>query len=218
MPGAPIACYDIAFAISVLMRIQVRHPEGNMPVSSPDAATKTMIDNMPEKTGRSLDQWLKLLRGRKFEKHGDIVRWLKGEHGVTHGFANLIAHMHRNAGAVGGGANGGLVEAQYRGARAELRPIYDAIIKKVTSFGDDVQVAPKKTYVSLRRRKQFALIQPSTKDRIDVGIQLKGMTASGRLEFSGSFNAMVSHRVRITKKSEIDAELVGWLRQAYDAA
>lgn len=183
-----------------------------------DAATRTMIDNLPDKTGKSLEQWHKLLSKQRFEKHGEIVKWLKSEHGVGHGFANLIAHMHRDASSGGQASEDDLVDAQYKGAKADLRPIYEALVKKVAAFGKDVEVSPKKTYVSLRRSKQFALIQPSTKDRVDVGINLKGSKASGRLEASGSFNAMVSHRVRVTSKSDVDAELVGWLRKAYDAS
>jgi hypothetical protein len=186
--------------------------------TSPDAATQTMINNLPEKTGRSLDQWLELLSKQTFEKHGEIVKWLKSEHGVTHGFANLIAHMHRAGGAGGIGGGPDLVASQYEGPKAGLKPIYDALVKTVQAFGKDVEIAPKKTYVSLRRSKQFALIQASTKDRIDVGINLKGTAPSGRLEASGSFNAMVSHRVRVTSRKDVDAELKSWLRKAYDAA
>ena len=86
------------------------------------------------------------------------------------------------------------------------------------TLGDDVGIAPKKAYVSLRRNKQFAIIQPSTKSRIDVGINLKGVEPEGRLEKSGSFNAMVSHRVRITSPKEVDAELEHWLKSAYEDA
>ena len=82
--------------------------------------------------------------------------------------------------------------------------------------GGDLEVAPKKAYVSLRRNKQFGIIQPSTKTRVDVGINLKGEPAQGRLEESGSFNAMVSHRVRVSDPKEVNKELLGWLRQAYD--
>ncbi len=81
-----------------------------------------------------------------------------------------------------------------------------------------MEVAPKKSYVSLRRKKQFAILQPSTKDRLDVGINLKGHETTDRLEAAGSFNAMVSHRVRVTRKSDINAELKRWLREAYKAA
>jgi hypothetical protein len=85
----------------------------------------------------------------------------------------------------------------------------------VAKFGGDVEVAPKKAYVSLRRSKQFAIIQPSTKTRVDVGINLKGVAAGPRLEASGSFNAMVGHRVRLSARGEVDQELIGWLQQAY---
>ena len=189
-----------------------------MPTSSPDKAAQTMIDNLPEKTGKSLEQWLKLLARQGLEKHGEMVKWLKSEHGVTHGFANLIAHSYRNS--TGGESAGASdpVESQYAGAKAALRPIYDEIIKVVSRFGKDVEIAPKKSYVSLRRNKQFALIQPSTKTRVDVGVNLKGHASTDRLEDSGSFNSMVSHRVRITKKAEVDAKLKSWLKKAYEAA
>ncbi len=185
--------------------------------NSPDAATQTMINNLPEKTGKSLEQWLAMLKKQSFAKHGEIVKWLKGDHGVTHGFANLIAHSHLNASS-GASSEDDLVEAQYSKAKADLRPIYDKIIKMVSAFGKDVEVSPKKTYVSLRRNKQFALVQPSTKDRVDVGINLKGHDTTDRLEASGSFNAMVSHRVRITSAKDVNAELKSWLKKAYDAA
>lgn len=189
-----------------------------MPMSSPDAAAQTMINNLQEKTGKSLDQWLKILAKQRFEKHGEIVKWLKSEHAVTHGFANLIAHMHRDAVASDSEGEVDLVGVQYKGPKAGLRPVYDAIIKVVSSLGTDVEVAPKKAYVSIRRSKQFALVQPSTKDRVDVGINLKGQPPTARLEKSGSFNTMVSHRVRVTKKGEVDADLKRWLKKAYDAA
>ena len=88
----------------------------------------------------------------------------------------------------------------------------------MAAFGDDVELAPKKTYVSLRRKKQFGLVQPSTATRVDVGLNLEGRATSERLEASGSFNAMVTHRVRLSSAADVDASLLGWLREAYDAA
>lgn len=181
------------------------------------SAAQTMLDNIPEKTGKSLDQWKSILRKSKLEKHGEMMKLLKSDHGVTHGFANLIVHQFREPSS-GGDKSTDLITDQYKGAKADLRPIYDAVIKIVTSFGKDVDVSPKKTYVSLRRSKQFALIQPSTRDRVDIGINLKGKAAKGRLEKSGSFNAMVSHRVRVTAAKDVNAELKKWLRNAYEAA
>ena len=72
--------------------------------------------------------------------------------------------------------------------------------------------------MALRRNKQFGIVQPSTKTRVDVGINLKGVEPTERLEASDSFNSMVSHRVRVTDATQIDDELIGWLRQAYDMA
>jgi predicted transport protein len=184
--------------------------------STPEQQAQTMIDNLPAKTGKSLSEWLEICRRSGLAKHGELVGHLKAEHGMTHGFANLVAHKWREQ-AEGGGTDDP-VAAQYAGAKAALKPIYDALATTVAAFGKDVELAPKKTYVSLRRKKQFALIQPSTKTRVDVGINLKGAPPTDRLESSGSFTAMVSHRVRVTDPSQVDAELAAWLRQAYDAA
>ncbi len=178
-----------------------------------------MIANMKEKTGKTLAQWIAIAKKSGEEKHGQVVKHLKAEHGLTHGFANLVAHKYLKSDA--GSADGGdeaLVAAQYAGPKAELKPIYDALIKAATALGKDVEVAPKKTYVSLRRKKQFALIQPSTKTRVDLGINFKDEPAKDRLEKSGSFNAMVSHRVKLEKPGDVDKDVKAWLKKAYSQA
>ena len=179
---------------------------------------QAMIDALPDKTGRPLDAWLSHLAGLELAKHGDVMKHLKGEHGVTHGYANLITQYHRGRAATLAKGEDHLVANQYGGAKAELRPIYDRIAKVAQGLGADVELAPKKTYVSLRRRKQFGLVQPSTRTRVDVGLTLSDVEAGDRLEVSGSFNAMVTHRVRVSRPSEVDDELVGWLRAAYEQA
>ena len=186
-------------------------------MATPDEQAATMVANLPEKTGKSLEEWKVLLGSSGLSKHGEMVALLKKEHGVTHGFANLIVHEFRGCVVSTPAPAGDLVEAQYKGKEA-LRPLYDRIMKEVAGFGSDIEVAPKKAYVSLRRKKQFALLQPSTKTRLDVGIKLKGVDPEGRLEASGSFNAMVTHRVRVADPAEVDADLIGWLRKAYEAA
>ena len=183
---------------------------------SPEEMAQSMIDNLPEKTGKSLEEWLNITRAAGLDKHGQIVKMLKTDHGMTHGYANLVAAKTLETGPAATEAD--LVGAQYSGPKADLRPIYDALLGEVERFGDDVEISPKKTYVSLRRDKQFGLIQPSTKTRVDVGINLKGVEPTDRLEASGSFNAMVSHRVRLTDKGQVDSELIGWLRRAYEAS
>ena len=181
-----------------------------------EAATQTMIENLEKNTGKSLAEWVKIARASGFEKHGQIVKFLKSEHGFTHGFANLVAIKARET-ADSPQTDDDLVDAQYSGKEG-LRPIHDALIAAINQFGDDVVISPKKAYVSLRRNKQFGLIQPSTKIRVDVGINLEGDVIGGRLEKSGSFNSMVSHRVRLTSIDEVNDALIGWLRQAYDQA
>ncbi len=186
---------------------------------TPEEMANTMIANMKEKTGKTLEQWLTVAKKTGAEKHGQIVKALKVDHGMTHGYANLVAHKLLKSDA-GSAAEAGtdLVNAQYAGPKADLKPIYDALIKAVNAFGKDVEVAPKKSYVSLRRNKQFALVQPSTRTRVDLGINLKDEPAAGRLEKSGSFNAMVSHRVRLEKAADVDKDVKAWLKKAWQEA
>ena len=191
--------------------------------SSPADLAATMIANLKAKTGKTLAQWLKVCKTSKLEKHGEIVKYLKDEHGMTHGFANMVVLEYRS-GAATAAANpdpldeDGLIDSQYAKGKEALRPMYDAIVAMVRKFGDDVEIAPKKSYVSLRRSKQFAIVQPSTRTRLDVGINLKDQPPTDRLEASGSFNSMVSHRVRIGDKKEVNAELKKWLLKAYKAS
>jgi hypothetical protein len=166
---------------------------------------------------RTLDEWVKLVKASGLTAHGKIVALLKADHAVSHGYANLIAHKALRSDAASSGSEDDLVAAQYSGARAAVKPIYDEIMLQVRRFGEDVEVSPKKTYVSLRRAKQFALLQPAA-SRMDVGIKLTGIAPTARLEPSGSFNAMVTHRVRVGSTGEVDAQLVGWLREAYEQA
>lgn len=180
-------------------------------------ATASMIANLPEKTGKSLDAWLSIVAKAKLAKHGEIVKMLKTDHGMTHGFANLVAHK---ALASDAGSHDGddLLAAQYAGPKAALKPIYDKLAKMAEGFGKDVEFAPKKAYMSLRRSKQFALIQPSTATRLDLGLNLKGVAPSGKLEAAGTWNAMCTHRVKLASAADVDADVKAWLKQAYDAA
>lgn len=181
-----------------------------------EAATAKMIANLEANTGRSLDQWVGAALASGHAKHGQIVAWLKADHGLGHGYANLVAHkaLASDAGSL---ADDELTAAMFAGPKAAMRPAYDKAADFVRSLGE-VEFAPKKGYVGLRRNKQFALLQPSTKDRLDVGINLKGVEPEGRLEKAGSWNAMVTHRVRVGSADEVDAELEGWLRRAWEAA
>lgn len=178
-----------------------------------DKALQTMIANMPEKTGKSLEEWIAILKTKTFTKHSEAVKFLKQEHSVTHGFANTIVHLSKND----SNETPDLIANQYKG-KEDLKVIYDVLKKHIEAFGDDIEFAPKKAYVSVRRKKQFAIIQPSTKTRVDLGLNIKGKDAEGALEASGSFSAMCTHRVRINKDSTVNQQIINWLQEAYEKA
>ena len=185
--------------------------------TSPEQAMASMIANMKANTGKTLEEWVAIAKKSKPEKHGEIVRLLKAEHGIGHGFANLVAHSARGS-LTPTTPDGNPAAGQYDGAKAALKPIYDKLVSICEGFGKDVELSPKKGYVSLRRSRQFATIHPSTATRVDLGIKLKDVPPKGRLEAAGSWNGMVTHRVRLEKAEDVDAEVKAWLRQAYDAA
>src|SRR4051812_7118477 len=124
---------------------------------SPEESLAAMVANFAAKTGKTMDQWLTVAAKSGRARHGEIVKYLKAEHGLTHGYANQVA-LRAVAAANPAPADADPVAAQYAGAKAALRPIYDALLKAIRRFGGDVEVSPKKAYVSLRRSKQFAII------------------------------------------------------------
>lgn len=178
-----------------------------------DKALQTMIDNMPEKTGKSLQEWKKVLTEKAFEKHGQGVKFLKEEHGVTHGFANTIVTLSKEE----NNSEAELVTQQYEGKEV-LKPIYEKLLGVMKSFGSDVVITPKKGSVSIIRKKQFALIKPATKTRIDLGLKIKDKDTTDRLGNSGPFGTMCTHRVQLTEVNEVDDELKRWLQEAYEKA
>lgn len=178
-----------------------------------DKALITMIENMPEKTGKSLEDWKKILNLKSFTKHGEAVKFLKVEHGVSHGFANTIVTLSKDKNET----PEELLRNQYQG-KENLQPIYERLIEVVKKFGNDVIVTPKKGSVSIIRKKQFALIKPSTKTRIDLGLKLLGKDLTERLENSGPFGTMCTHRVQISSIEHVDKELKEWLTEAYEKA
>ena len=176
-----------------------------------------MEQGLLEKTGKSLDEWKTIVGKEKLEKHGDIMKFLKGTHGLTHGYANFVTLKYREADAGSHDADD-LVNAQYSKGKEGLKPIYELLIKEISAFGNDIEIAPKKAAVSLRRKRQFALIQPSTKTRIDLGLKLNDASLTDRLENSGPFGTMCTNRIRLSDISEVDGELLGWIKEAYDQA
>jgi hypothetical protein len=194
-------------------------------MASVEDGIAAQIRNIEARYGRPLSEWFGLIAASGLTKHTEVVAMLKAEHGMAHGAAHRVSLLSRQAAAPGAAsgpaaaAPGEVADALYAGKKASLRPLHDQLMAEILGLGPDVSLAPKKGYVSLRRpRKQFAMIQPSGAGRIDLGLILPDIPAADRLEPSGSFNALFTHRVRVTSADDLDDALAGWLAAAYAAA
>ena len=174
-----------------------------------------MRANIQERTGKSLGAWVNIARSLGTDHHKDIVAYLKAEGHMSHSYANLVAHEARKPGEV---VEIDPIEALFAGDKETLKPIYDAICKAIKTFGKDITFVPKKDCVSVRRKKQFAILQPSAAKRLDIGLHLKQIEPTGNLELAGTWNGMLSHRVRIAKMADFDLHVKLWLEAAYDQA
>ncbi len=183
------------------------------PMATVDDAVQTQARNIEKATGLSIEAWSALVQASGKERHSEILAWLKAEHGFSHGNANLVALTAKRGSVAGGGD--ALVDTMYAGPLATLRPFHDQVVELARGFGDDVELAPKQAYVSLRRKKQFGTVGPGSGRRLEIGLNLKGVTPAGRLEAS---SGMCTHRVRLASTDEFDSEVIGWLREAYERA
>jgi len=186
-------------------------------VSSLDKALETQLNNIQEKTGKSLAELYALLRESGLEKHGQMVAMAKQDLGLGHGDANTLVHVYRKAAEEkAGDAPEDPLDAIYTGAKADLRPIHDKVMAQIDGFGP-FEIAPKKTYLSLRRKKQFAMVGPATNTQVEVGLNVKGLDDAERLKELPP-GRMCNYTVRLSSPDEVDGELIGWIRQAYDSA
>jgi hypothetical protein len=186
-----------------------------------DKAEITMIENLQKNTGKSLQEWISVVNEQNLDKHGQIVKYLKEQHQFTHGFANLVALKTTASRAAASGTlvedETALIKKQYEG-KEHFYPLYERIIAAATAFGPDLEIAPKKSYVSLRRKKQFALLNPVSRTRFEIGIILKNLPAQGRLKAIDTANAMCTHKIDLMGEADLDNEVLAWLRSAYDHA
>lgn len=173
-----------------------------------------MEKGLLDKTGKSLDYWIKVVKDSQIEKHNEIIKFLKTEHGFTHGFANFVSLKSRAADSASNN-DANLINRQYSKGKEHLKPIYDLLISKVKKLGDDIEIVPKNANVSVRRKRQFLLIQPSTKKRMDLGLKLNDSQPRARLLDSGSFGAMCSNRIEVYNIEEVDNSVVSYIKQAY---
>jgi len=186
-----------------------------------DNALQTQLRNIEQRTGKSLAALAAIVTGSGLQKHGEIREMLKRDLGMGHGDANaLVHHVLRSDGVSAAGAAGATADAVldgiYSGPKAALRPIHDRLMSAIEAFGP-FEIAPKKGYVSLRGKKQFAMIGPATNTRVEVGLNMKGVAATARL-VAVPPGRMCQYKVRLGGPGDVDAELIGWIRRAYTAA
>jgi predicted transport protein len=175
------------------------------------------LDNIKEKTGLGPEDFMRIAAEKGLTKHADLLNWLKTDYGLGHGHANAIINVIKSANSPKV-TRDEKVDQHFSGGKAAWRETYDSLLDTLHTFGDDVRADPTNTYISLLRKdRKFAIVQVTAK-RMDVGIKLPGADSVGRFEEAGAWNAMVTHRVKIDDPKQVDAELIGWLRQAYDQA
>jgi uncharacterized protein DUF5655/uncharacterized protein DUF4287 len=185
-------------------------------MSTVEQGLQSQIQNIEAKYGRSIDEWVELIRVSGRTRHGEIVVMLKTDYGLNHGAANRVALVAMDALAPKA-ATMDPEAVLYAGAKGALLPIHARLMETVLGLGPDIEVAPKKGYLSLRRRKQFAMIQPAAR-HVDVGLVEPARPVDARFESAATFNALFTHRVRVRSVDEVDRELVAWLTAAYEAA
>ena len=177
------------------------------------------LDNIKTKTGKTPDDFIKLAEKKGLlkpgTKAGEIVDWLKKDFDLGHGHAMAIYAVLKSDGKPQSGAEDSIAK-HFTGNKSSWRAVFDKLLSQLQQFGDGIQVAPTSSYLSiLNGDKKFAIVQV-TGDRMDIGVKLKGVKPIGRLEPSDSWNAMVTHRVRIADPKQVDKELISWLRDAYE--
>ena len=184
-------------------------------MADPEAAVASQLRNIEGKTGKTFAQLCKLIADSGLTKVGEQRAMLMEKLGLGYGDANMLALRVKQA-ALPAAENADPLDAIYAGPKAPLRMIHERLQAAISKFGP-FEVAPKKAYVSLRRKKQFATLGPATKDQIELGLNAKSLPASSRLKALPP-GGMCQYSVRLSKLGEVDSELLGWVRAAYDAA
>jgi hypothetical protein len=199
----------------------------SLTMADPQAATLNQLRNIQTKTGRSLAELHQAVMATGLQKTGERRAWLMNEFKLGYGDANAVAlFMGKPLPLLDGAATPpaqpnaaglqGVLDVLYAGPKAHLRPLHEAVMKLAQACGE-FEIAPKKTYLSLRRKKQFAMLGPATQDSIELGLNIKSNLSSPRLKPLPA-GGMCNYTVRFSLKAEVNAEVKAWLEQAFAAA
>jgi hypothetical protein len=175
------------------------------------------LDKVKAKTGKTPEDFARLASRKGLARHGDIVKWLKSDFSLGHGHATAIAAVVTRKDVPKASADE-KISALFGASKQHWRRPCESAIAKIKEFGSDAGAGVGGTYINLLRAgRKFAILQPSSSDRLDIGIKLKGASADERFEAAGSWNTALTHRVRIHEPGQIDRAVFSWLRRAYDA-
>ena len=184
-------------------------------------ATLNQLANIEKRSGKTLDELVGAVKASGLEKHGQIRDMLKSKFGLGFGDASVLAHYALDREGMMRALSGEVsaddaLDSIYSGAKADLRPLHEKLMDEISQFGVFESV-PKKTYISLRRARQFAMIGPATNTQVEVGLNMKGIPGTARL-VEQKPGGMCQYKVRLSTLEEIDQELIGWLKTAFDSA
>ena len=194
-------------------------------MADPVAATITQLRNIQARTGKTIGELHAAVAASGAARHAEKRSWLMEHFKLGHGDANTVVHFIDKPlpdldgaarAAAASAPDGDPLDAIYAGPKAGLRPLHEAVLTAIRALGP-FEEAPKKSYVSLRRRKQFAMVGPATKDSVEIGLNAKDLPPHPRLKLQAP-GGMCQATTRIKSAGEVDAVLKGWLKQAYDAA
>jgi hypothetical protein len=182
------------------------------------AMEESSLKNLKERTGRTLDEWIRIVKKSGLITERERIAWLKQAHGITTNYALWIAKRADGAGSAADYDPDAMVEAMFAGKKAGLRPIYDRMLTLAFDLGKDVRVSPGKTIVPFYRKHVFAQVKPATATRIDVGFAFQDRKPSGKLISTGGFEKRdrITHRIPVASLAEIDTDVKKWLKQAYE--
>src|ERR1035437_7113370 len=181
------------------------------------AMEEANLERLKERTGRTLDEWIRVVKNSGPSTGKERIAWLKQAHGITTNYALWIAKRVDGAGSAADYDPDAMVEELFAGTKAALRPIYARVLALAFELGKDVHVSPCKTIVPFYRKHVFAQVKPTTATRVDVGFAFKDMKPSGKLVPTGGFEKgdRITHRVPVASLAEIDKAVTTSLKHAY---
>jgi hypothetical protein len=190
-------------------------------MSTLDKARQTQLENIQSKTGKSLDELREIIAQSGLTKHSELRQMLMVRFGLGYGDAGMLVHYAQHSDGQSAAEAAGLSREEvvgeiYSGSKAALRPVHDAVMASIQELGS-FEIVPKKGYVSLRRKRQFAMLGPGTKGRLELGLNMKGVEAGERLEAQPA-GGMCQYRVFLTRTGDVNDELLGWIKTAYESA